>query len=66
MLHSSTLPPSAADLDFLPDELGEGFGHYFLELGADPDGESPIRCTLVRYCPDSANDSFFSLSLIHI
>ena len=60
MVTSPAIPPSAADLTFLPDELGEGFGQCFLELGADPDGESPIRCTLVRYCPGAADDSFFA------
>ncbi|WP_225723450.1 MULTISPECIES: alpha/beta hydrolase [Corynebacterium] len=41
-----------SELSFEPDELGEGFERAFVELGTDPDGETPIRFTLVRYAPE--------------
>ena len=47
---------SAADLDFAPDALGHGFGFHFIEMGTDPDGEAPVRCTLVRFKPDTISD----------
>lgn len=34
------------------DILGEGFVQHTIELGVDPDGESPIVATLVCYRPD--------------
>lgn len=47
---------SVQDLEFGPDQLGESFGFHFIELGKDPDKESPIRCTLVQYKPAEAAD----------
>lgn len=52
-LHS----PSSFSVDALnygPDELGEGFGYHYIEMGKDPDKEAPIRFTLVRYQPENA------------
>lgn len=49
-LHDPDLPGSV-DLEYAPDQLGSGFGHHFFEMGSDPDGQAPVRCTLVRYFP---------------
>ena len=48
------LSASVADLDFGPDELGEGFGRHDIEMGSDPDGEADVRCVLVRYRPQDS------------
>lgn len=57
-------------LEFAPDQLGDGFGFHFIEMGKDPDKESPIRCTLVQYKPahGADSDNFYSrpaLLLVH-
>lgn len=57
---ATPLSRSAADLIFAPDELGEGFGVHYVEMGADPDGEAPVRCAVVRYRPTDSGDDFFS------
>lgn len=54
---ASPFRTSALDLEFSPDELGPGFGYHHIEMGHDPDGESPVRCTLVRYRPDTPGES---------
>lgn len=51
--------PGTKDLIFGPDELGEGFGTHFLEMGRDPDGETPVRCALIRYLPATAEPAEF-------
>lgn len=45
---------------FNPDNLGEGYGQYVIELGKDPDGEGDIRAVLVRYRPASSESDFSS------
>lgn len=45
--------PAVSELEFGPDELGEGFGYYYVEMGKDPDKEAPVRFTLVRYRPEA-------------
>ena len=45
--------PAASELEFGPDELGEGFGYHYVEMGKDPDKEAPVRFTLVRYRPEA-------------
>lgn len=50
---------SATEVPFSPDVLGTGFDRHFIEMGADPDGEAPVRCTLIRFKPDSLSDKDF-------
>ncbi|AGE36420.1 alpha/beta hydrolase [Corynebacterium urealyticum] len=42
---------SVAELTFGPDLLGPAFGVHYVEMGQDPDGETPVRFALVRYLP---------------
>ena len=42
---------SVSELEFGPDELGEGFSYHYVEMGKDPDREAPVRFTLVRFQP---------------
>ncbi len=47
-------------LDFQADELGPDFTSAFVELGNDPDGETPIRFALIRYQPASTDAQAFA------
>ena len=51
-LHDQSAP-AVSELEFGPDELGEGYGYHYVEMGKDPDNEAPVRFTLVRYRPES-------------
>ncbi len=64
---NTPLSVSVKDIEFGSDQLGEGFGFHFLELGKDPDKQSPVRCTLVQYKPDNATDFYDrpALLLVH-
>ncbi|ANE04275.1 alpha/beta fold hydrolase [Corynebacterium crudilactis] len=44
--------PSAAH-SWKPDFLGEGFEHHTIELGNDPDNETDVVATVIRYNPDA-------------
>ena len=57
---SAPLAHSVADLNFASDQLGEGFGVHYVEMGEDPDGEAPVRCALVQYRPGSSDVDFYS------
>lgn len=48
---------SVAELTFGPDLLGPDFGVHYVEMGDDPDGETPVRFALVRYSPTDASGS---------
>lgn len=48
---------SVRDLSFVPDQLGDGYTMTHVELGDDPDGETPIRFTLVRHMPENSSES---------
>ena len=53
------------DVEFTPDELGKHFEHTQIELGEDPDGETPIRFTLTRYVPDGPLTGRPAIFLVH-
>ncbi|RAV31249.1 alpha/beta fold hydrolase, partial [Corynebacterium heidelbergense] len=58
-LGSGEPTPSVASLVFEPDDLGPGFQRHFVEMGPDPDGETPVRLALIRYRPDESDCNFF-------
>jgi Lysophospholipase len=57
----STTPSPAPGLspepEWRPDMLGSDFRNATIELGADPDGETDVVATVVRYSPDDATDA---------
>ena len=60
---AAPLTHSVAELHFTPDQLGDGFSVHYVEMGADPDGETPVRFALVQYRPDSTaerDESFYA------
>lgn len=54
----TTEQPPQAPLYWQSDFLGEGFQQHSIELGNDPDGETDVFATVVRYKPDS-DEQFF-------
>ncbi|MFE1537316.1 alpha/beta hydrolase [Corynebacterium bovis] len=48
---------SVETLPFVPDILGDGFTCTTVDLGPDPDGETPVVSTLVRYRPEGVTDA---------
>ncbi|AGP30975.1 alpha/beta hydrolase [Corynebacterium terpenotabidum] len=60
---SQPLGRSIHDLDFEPDLLGDGYTRTTIELGSDPDHETPgapVVCTLVRHLPAGVDDADFA------
>lgn len=60
---SHPLGLSVHDLDFVPDLLGDGYGAATVDLGEDPDHESPgspVVCTLVRHRPAGISDADYA------
>ena len=55
---SSTIPADTPD--WVPDFLGKGFTATTLELGTDPDGETDIYATVVRFDPSEGADPGFA------
>ena len=55
---SSTIPADTPD--WVPDFLGKGFTATTLELGTDPDGETDIYATVVRFDPSEGADASFA------
>jgi alpha-beta hydrolase superfamily lysophospholipase len=54
------LGQSVHDLSFAPDLLGPGYGAHTIDMGDDPDDETPGRpvvSTLVRHRPDGTPDA---------
>ncbi|MFD4366566.1 alpha/beta hydrolase [Rhodococcus sp. NPDC058521] len=42
---------------WVPDVLGDGYQQTTIPLGADPDGEGDVRATLVKYRPESSEET---------
>lgn len=59
---TGTQLPQIEALTFTRDELGEGFHCHWIEMGKDPDGQTPVRFALVRYVPEEDPQSMSSAS----
>ncbi|MDO4631431.1 MAG: alpha/beta hydrolase [Corynebacterium sp.] len=65
MKNFSNSPTPPTNVQWQPDLLGDDYEHLVFPLGPDPDGETDIYATLVRYVPSTRDASRPAIVFVH-